>query len=83
MHRYDNKEAVGFEPTVPHGTLVFKTSSLNRSDTPPALQPLPVQHYKLLPFATSRQEPAELSTVGDLLSGGQNLLRIRRAPGLL
>ncbi len=28
-------EAVGFEPTVPFGTTVFKTASLSHSDTPP------------------------------------------------
>ena len=29
-------EGVGFEPTVPLGTTVFKTASLNHSDIPPA-----------------------------------------------
>jgi hypothetical protein len=29
-------EGVGFEPTVPFGTTVFKTASLNRSDIPPS-----------------------------------------------
>ena len=28
-------EGVGFEPTVPFGTTVFKTASLNHSDIPP------------------------------------------------
>ncbi len=28
-------EEVGFEPTEPEGSTVFKTASLNRSDTPP------------------------------------------------
>ena len=28
-------EGVGFEPTVPCGTAVFKTASLDLSDTPP------------------------------------------------
>ena len=28
-------EEVGFEPTIPEGTTVFKTASINRSDTPP------------------------------------------------
>ena len=28
-------EAVGFEPTVPFGTTVFKTAPINRSGTPP------------------------------------------------
>ena len=31
-------EAVGFEPTVPFGTTVFKTASLSHSDTPPLIR---------------------------------------------
>ena len=29
-------EAVGFEPTVPRGTTVFKTAAFNHSATPPS-----------------------------------------------
>ena len=34
-------EAVGFEPTVPFGTTVFKTASLSHSDTPPLIRRSP------------------------------------------
>ena len=38
-------EEVGFEPTVPFGTPVFKTGAINHSPTPPGLQPI---HDRLL-----------------------------------
>ena len=31
-------EGVGFEPTVPFGTTVFKTVTIDRSDTPPKVK---------------------------------------------
>ena len=36
---------MGFEPTVPFGTPVFKTGAINHSTTPPGLQPI---HDRLL-----------------------------------
>ncbi len=39
-------EGVGFEPTVPFGTPVFKTGAINHSTTPPGPQPISDQ----LPF---------------------------------
>ena len=35
-------EGEGFEPPVPCGTPVFKTGSLNHSDTPPKKMPISI-----------------------------------------
>ena len=38
--RWRKTEEVGFEPTVPFGTPVFKTGAINHSTTPPGPQPI-------------------------------------------
>ena len=38
-------EGVGFEPTVPLGTTVFKTAAFNHSAIPPGIYPLLHDHW--------------------------------------